>query len=352
MIDTNKLNEFANEFDELFASLGNSINGMSLIQREFNLFSMMNVYHYTDIGGFIGIMKNKELWASHIAFMNDRSEYIHGKELFRKKLTKKLGDVKDGEQTVLQNVLSSLDNEASSDSIFPTTGKDVFSVSFTYSRDSLEMWRGYGKETGIAIGFDWSKCHSVPGMCLIRKEVYQKLLEKYDAKPEQVRPGGSLLFFPVPVMYEDDKKDALVDRAIELGLNCFKKQADISESTAILSASEFLSDLIFKLNPLLKHYGFKGEEECRFVDNFMANHKEEYHIHYRNRGGIILPYVVYKMMDLTCKPLEELPICEIVVGPGLKQEKVVDSIKYFLEKNGMGYLVDKVQASSIPYVEV
>lgn len=47
----------------------------------------------------------------------------------------------------------------------------------------------------------------------------------------------------------------------------------------------------------------------------------------------------------------EIPICEIIVGPGLKQNKVVDSVKYFLEKNKMGYLADKIKASDIPYIE-
>ena len=43
--------------------------------------------------------------------------------------------------------------------------------------------------------------------------------------------------------------------------------------------------------------------------------------------------------------------CEIVVGPGLKQSKTIDSIKYFLGKNQMSYLVNKVHASDIPYIE-
>ena len=65
----------------------------------------------------------------------------------------------------------------------------------------------------------------------------------------------------------------------------------------------------------------------------------------------MLLYVKYKLMDLNCRPLMEIPICEIIVGPGLKQNKVVDSVKYFLEKNKMGYLADKIKASDIPYIE-
>mgnify|MGYP001067538342 FL=1 len=47
-----------------------------------------------------------------------------------------------------------------------------------------------------------------------------------------------------------------------------------------------------------------------------------------------------------------MPIDKIVVGPGLNQEKTVESVKYFLEKSGMEDLVEKVKASKIPYVAV
>ena len=88
------------------------------------------------------------------------------------------------------------------------------------------------------------------------------------------------------------------------------------------------------------------------MDNYTTFEKGQDQVLFRNRGGIILPYVKYKMMDLDCRPLKQIPIKEIVVGPGLKQQRAVDSVKYFLEKNNMNYLVDKVCASTIPYVDV
>lgn len=33
------------------------------------------LYHYTDHNGLIGIIKNWELWHTHIAYLNDASEY-------------------------------------------------------------------------------------------------------------------------------------------------------------------------------------------------------------------------------------------------------------------------------------
>ena len=88
-----------------------------------------------------------------------------------------------------------------------------------------------------------------------------------------------------------------------------------------------------------------------FVENYVEKAKDNYQIKFRNRGGIILPYIKYKMVDVNCRPIKRWPIHEIVIGPGLNQSKVIQSVKYFLEKKGMEDLADKVVASDIPYVE-
>jgi len=46
------------------------------------------LYHYTNKEAFLGIVQNKKLWASHIAFQNDRSEHKYAFELFRKEFRK------------------------------------------------------------------------------------------------------------------------------------------------------------------------------------------------------------------------------------------------------------------------
>ena len=65
-----------------------------------------------------------------------------------------------------------------------------------------------------------------------------------------------------------------------------------------------------------------------------------------------MPYIKLKILDCNCRPLKSFPIREIIVGPGLRQQKTIESVKYFLEKNGFNDLVSKVNASDIPYVEV
>ena len=339
------------EHCRILAENGDPLSGISLLINQFDLISRSDVYHYTDINGFISIMQKRELWASHIAFMNDKSEYLHGKELFQRQLRGKMASVQGREGEFLRQVIKGLDNELS-DGFFTASSKDVFSLSFSHARDSLEMWRGYGKNSGIAIGFSHSKCASLPGMCLIRREMYERLLAQYKGNARQVYPKYEQGFIPWRVLYDDEKKVELVDSTIELGLNCVRNQSKANRKRGYVVGIQFLLDMIFYLIPFFKHRGFSGEEECRIVEHFVkteGDHKCD--IQFHERGGIALPFIRYKMMDKYCRPLEQMPIHEIVVGPGVKQDKVIESVKYFLERNEMAYLAEKVRASNIPYIQ-
>lgn len=56
-----------------------------------------------------------------------------------------------------------------------------------------------------------------------------------------------------------------------------------------------------------------------------------------------------KILDVNCQPHKIFPVSDIIVAPGNRKEYVTDSVKYFLEKSGYDYLVDKVRISKIPF---
>jgi hypothetical protein len=41
------------------------------------------IYHYTDAVGLLGIVRSKEIWASHAAFLNDSSEVVYIKRVLK-----------------------------------------------------------------------------------------------------------------------------------------------------------------------------------------------------------------------------------------------------------------------------
>ena len=56
-----------------------------------------------------------------------------------------------------------------------------------------------------------------------------------------------------------------------------------------------------------------------------------------------------KILDVNWRPHKFFPVLDIIVAPGNRKEYVADSIKYFLEKSGYDYLIDKVRTSEVPY---
>lgn len=54
------------------------------IHTKYDMINDRDIYHYTDVNGFISIIQNRELWLSHIRFLNDRKEYLEGIEICKK----------------------------------------------------------------------------------------------------------------------------------------------------------------------------------------------------------------------------------------------------------------------------
>ena len=71
-------------------------------------------------------MQNRELWASHIYFMNDKSEYHHGKEMYQSTLEKLAENSTDElEKQLYIMVNNSLDNSIS-EGFFPVSIRILF----------------------------------------------------------------------------------------------------------------------------------------------------------------------------------------------------------------------------------
>ncbi len=329
------------QYIEWAVECGDPIPGIYHINNKYCSMKENEVYHYTDVNGFISIMKNRELWASHIAFMNDKMEFLHGKGLFIDEINKMIAKSSGEEKQLWVELIENLEGEKSS-GFYSRAGKDIFSLSFSCNGDSLEMWRGYGRKSGIAIGFKAEADCLDANMFLVRKDVYDKNHERVETEKQN--------FSLSKICYNKHEKEKLVKEVIDMGINCYRHNLYKGED-AKKRAIDLLSDMIFYFNPLLKHEGFEGEEECRFIEN-SSNENVNYDICYRERSGVILPYIKYMVIvNKNGILINEMPVQKIVVGPGLNQSKVLESVKYFLEKNDMGYLVDKVIASDIPYVE-
>jgi hypothetical protein len=56
------------------------------------------LYHYTTQKGLLGIVKEREIWATHHQYLNDTQEFLHAQALFRDEIEKRLNSESDSEE--------------------------------------------------------------------------------------------------------------------------------------------------------------------------------------------------------------------------------------------------------------
>src|SRR5947199_5333 len=49
------------------------------------------LFHYTDAAGLMGIVKTATIWGTDTRFLNDRTEFVHGRDICRRILRKQSG---------------------------------------------------------------------------------------------------------------------------------------------------------------------------------------------------------------------------------------------------------------------
>ncbi len=115
------------------------------------------LYHYTTQTGLLGIIKSREIWATHTQYLNDRREFLHALDLVHEEITRLLDEAITGEWLyrtdepgrARQQILLRMQQAVS----MSPESINVCVCSFSEERDSLSQWRSYGGSSGFAIGF-------------------------------------------------------------------------------------------------------------------------------------------------------------------------------------------------------
>jgi hypothetical protein len=108
------------------------------------------IYHYTDGTGLLGIVQTRTLWLTHIAYLNDASEYTYARQIYERAIEKlsvdptRSAELRADAKASLSEVQPVLD----------TSTQGVFVASFSEALDDLGQWRGYaGTGARFCIGF-------------------------------------------------------------------------------------------------------------------------------------------------------------------------------------------------------
>ncbi len=322
------MNERIENLFRLFGIKGRWIkNGFEFLENDYegNVFSNINnkdfrriimektavpdkLYHYTSKTGFLGIIKNKTLWASEILFMNDSKESKIPYEIFEELLSlEKNSDVK--EKLKKENVTFDFNDFYKS-----FEGFGYYVISFSEKKDDLNQWRLYGDNaSGICIEFDTSYLLETLNKCNQNKIDLKKCIYN---KNEQILEIQKLI---------DSIK---------------------SENTPIYS----IIPKLLKFSTYFKHESFKDEQEWRIV----IENVEKAQKNARCGKNLFIPYCEVKIEK------EKLPVEDenrypwlgnITLGP-CNDELAKNSANQVCLLNGIGFsknLHRDLLKSDIPY---
>lgn len=280
------------------------------------------IYHYTDLNGLMGILQNKGFWLSEAKYLNDKEELYNGRNLTIKLINnlidkKRYSCFKD---ILLKTITLLKKNEF----------KDYYIASFSSKADNLEQWRAYSKNgSGICIGLNIKQKTNFPHFMLGPVWMLHKVVYNDNIKCR-------ILHLIIFKYFYEFKKDLQIN----------SKYIDIDEYAKSLSQSLTYTFINFK------HKSFEQEEEIRLVYKAQNIEKDFYKKNYRIVNNIIVPYVctyeiILKNKDGSRLAIDLLPVSEIIVGPIINQEIIVESIKNFI--NDLGYKENIVKNSKIPY---
>lgn len=195
------------------------------------------LYHFTDVTGLMGILRQKCLWASYARSLNDPSELLHGITVAKSVLKQGIAGVSPA---FCSDVTSCLDGKQVFDSAFNLEWRPYL-ISFSEGHEHATHWLHYGRDgTGYAIGI-------IP--------------DAITASP----------FDLIQVLYDEARQSELVSHIVaRLHSTLMKGQQDLDapERDALTRATIHMTATFLSAAAVrMKHRAFADEREWRLVTN-------------------------------------------------------------------------------------
>jgi hypothetical protein len=263
--------------------------------------------------GLLGIISDRKMWATDVAYLNDSKEFQYTVDLAREHLKHLQSSVNTSSERELvtewQGVLNAV------------TRVPVYVASFSENADQLSQWRAYGRGSGYAVGFTpqvlmkaglqcphpvaWLKCvYDVKEQLGYLSYATQLLLKKYSRGPIPAPPD---------------------DVSYRMGFTV-----------------DFFGHLLV-LAGCFKHSAFREESEWRLIVRQRTREAVVKGRRFRDTGRTLAPFLEIPL-EL---PEQGLRIDQVIVGPTPHMEIAVAAVKALLDQRGVTH--DGVEPSRIPY---
>ena len=272
----------------------------------------VSLFHYTDQSGFLGIIKNSELWASDLRHMNDTTEIAYGVGLWRRAVIERTKQEDDDE--VKQILALSLRLGF----IMPVPAMpSTHAVCFCRSPAVLSQWRHYARSDGYVLEFD-----------------SEELLDKTTARSGQVHVSlGN-------VIYSQSTQSALVASVIEK-ICLWLKSKDFMTVPAkdrLQIGPALLHGVCVSTAAFLKSPIYEPELECRLFAAPVPLGSVDA-LDFRSSDSGLVPYV-----KLVSKA-PHLPIRRVHLGPSHHLESKQSSAQLVLRR--FGYMDTEIVDSGL-----
>lgn len=283
------------------------------------------LWHYTSIDAFKKIVESKQIFATEVRYLNDRSEFTHARQI----ADKIIAEFPSARSKVDKAVTEAAAELVKYSFEFVTMNKpEVFVASFTAAEDQLSQWRAYSYGTaGVSLGFDL----------------------------RGFRPKGGTAFAAcfAPCICRTDEKKLLLRSAwvglgqmVERSLRVMKGQQKPLSKSAMKRITpafdRFLRDIL-RVSALSKHESFAEEKEWRLVLALVPGKSSaKFTRQFRVKPTTLAPYITYPLSTKT--PV--LRLTDVILGPG-SDENAVYAAKMFLRERLL--FMARVRVSKAPY---
>lgn len=269
------------------------------------------LWHYTSWPALQGIIEKNEIWASHIEYLNDSKEYVHGLELIEPVLER------NGLGRELEN-------------FYKDSKVETYTASFSASFDSLSQWRAYaGSGAGIAIGFDRTKL----------VELAERHVSHFDRcyyLDQDVNAEDSIPELRAQLEQLNDLRSRVPESTQRN--NTARRYGNAAGST--------VWGMFPRLAARVKDIGFKEENEYRLIMRKRAGPQSKRF--FRTRGSLVVPYLKLRLSEEGSTDPNANPIRGILVGPSVHMGLIKEAVDLLLDPT-LYILSAKVSVSRLPF---
>ena len=251
------------------------------------------LYHYTDAGGFLGIIRSNSIRASDARLLNDPLELTHCLSVWEQLACHEFGETFPEATRLMRHGI--LENAA-------LRSASTFVASLSANRDQLSQWRAYAADGfGYAIGFNTSALMAFKS------------------------PTGPINGVWHAVLYDDSAKLEFLKYHLTPLASFVEQRGDLGVADEII-AGIALSNSLQLFLATMKQAGFVEEVEWRAIYHFEPDPGI---VQFRASARGVVPYVELSPSPDGCR----LSIAEVVVGPRLS-DAAAQAVELLLRSRG------------------